>query len=208
MDMIHTGFAQSLIAMRKGEDVSVLFRPGSLIYDARNLISLTAIEQKFDRVLWLDADMMFTPDTLSMLHADMDDPNCDRDMVTALYFTRNKKATPVIYSELREPTSEGGVPVKHVRNYEDYPRDSLFQVQGCGFGCVLTSTRLLKDVWDNFGPAFSPMPWCGEDLAFSWRARKLGYEIWCDSRISCGHIGTYVYTEDYHNAVRKEGKVI
>ena len=44
MNMVPVGFVQSILYLKKGEDVSVLMKPDSLIYDSRNLISLTAIE--------------------------------------------------------------------------------------------------------------------------------------------------------------------
>lgn len=195
MDTMPTGFVQSLLYLEKGSDVAVCFKANSLVYDSRNLLSLSAIEEKFDRVLWLDSDMMFTKDTMRMLHEDMD--KLHADIVTGLYFKRRPNYAPVIFDELDEPlTGDDGKPVARVHNYEDYPRDAIFPVRGCGFGCVMTSTKLLKHVWDEFGPAFSPYPWGGEDISFCHRVNKLGYMIWCDSTISCGHIGTYVYTED------------
>lgn len=198
MDTMPVGFVQSLLYLEKG-NCSVLFKPNSLIYDARNLISLTAIENNIDRVLWLDSDMMFQPDTLKRLHADLDDASSIErpQMVTGLYFKRDGTGTPVIYRELDEPTTdENGNPVRHIQEYTYYPKDSVFTVNGCGFGCVLTSVKLLKKVWDKFGPAFAPFPWAGEDISFCYRVKQLGYDIWCDSRVKCGHIGTYVFTED------------
>lgn len=195
MDTIPVGFAQSLLWLEKGENVSVLFKQNSLIYDARNLLSLTAIENNFDRVMWFDSDMMFQPDTLKRLHHDMDE--LDTDMVTGLYFKRTGESIPVIYDELDMPTTDpSGKPVKRIHEYTTYPRNDIFPVKGCGFGCVLTSTQLLRDVWKNYGPAFAPFPWAGEDIAFCHRVNQLGYTIYCDSNISCGHIGTFVYTED------------
>lgn len=198
MDTMPVGFVQSLLYLEKG-DCSVLFKPNSLVYDSRNLISLTAIENNFDRVMWFDSDMMFQPDTLKRLHADLDDaPGAVRpQMVTGLYFKRTGENTPVIYSELDMPTTdENGNPVRHIQDYLWYPKDSVFTVKGCGFGCVLTSVKLLKEVWDKYGPPFAPFPWAGEDIAFCYRVNQLGYDIWCDSRVKCGHIGTYVYTEN------------
>ena len=118
-------------------------------------------------------------------------------MVTGLYFKRRSPFTPVLYSELDEPgIDENGKPVPHVTEYVDYPHDTIFPVKGCGFGCVLMTTKLLRDVWENYGPAFSPYPWASEDISFCHRVNQLGYTIYCDSRVSCGHIGTFVYTED------------
>ena len=194
MDNLPVGFVQSLLYLEKG-GVTVQFKPNSLIYDSRNLLSLTAIENQFDRVLWLDSDMMFQPDTLRNLHADMDDTGAD--MVTGLYFKRTGEAIPVIYDQLELPTKDAnGQMVKRIHSYTDYPRNTIFPVKGCGFGCVLTTTKLLKDVWDNYGPAFAPFPWAGEDISFCYRANRLGHKIYCDSRISCGHIGSFVYSAD------------
>ena len=195
MDTIPVGFAQSLIYLQKGDNVSVLFKPNSLVYDSRNLISLTAIENGFDRVMWFDSDMMFQPDTLQILHNDMDNLECE--MVTGLYVKRTSPITPVIYDVIEEPTRQpDGTLERNIAPYIDYPRKAILPVAGCGFGCVLTSVKLLKEVWDKFGPAFNPYPWAGEDISFCHRVNKLGHTIWCDSNVSCGHIGTYVYTED------------
>jgi len=200
MEHMHVGFVESLVYLEK-ENVSVAFKPNSLIYDSRNLLSLMALENKFDRVLWLDSDMMFTPKTLKILNKDMDDLQCD--MVSGLYFKRVGKSPPVIYDELEMPgKDENGFPIRHIHEYVDYPKNSIFPVKGCGFGCVLTSAKLFQEGWDKFGPAFSPFPWAGEDIAFCHRVNMLGHTIYCDSNVTCGHIGTYVYTEETFEAKR------
>ena len=190
METTPYGFDQSLLYMHKGDNPTVYFRPNSLVYDSRNIISLTAIEQGFDQVMWLDSDMMFPPDTLLKLQAH------EKDMVTGLYVTGRTPVEPVLYAEISEPDRNAdGYLQKKITPYMDFPRDSFFPVAGCGFGCVLTSTKLLKEVWDRFGPAFTPFPWAGEDISFCHRVNLLGHQIFCDSTVSCGHIGTYIYTE-------------
>lgn len=191
MDMLPLGFVKSLLYMNKGGNPTVYFLPNTLIYDGRNMISLYAIENEFDNVMWFDSDMLFPPDTLLRLQAH------NTDIVSGLYVKRRQPVEPVLYEKIEEPTRDQDGKLKgNIEPYINFPRDSYFQVAGCGFGCVLTSTKLLKDVWDKFGPAFAPYPWAGEDLSFCYRARKLGYQIYCDSTISCGHIGTFTYTED------------
>ena len=194
-------FTTSLLDLEKPEGTKVCTKSSSLIYDARNLLSLTAIEQKFDYVMWLDSDMTFKPDTMIRLLEDMRHP--DVDMVTGLYVKRTFPTKPVIYREVRPPEpGPGGIPQLNINEYMDYPRDQMFCVEGCGFGCVMTSVPLLKRVWDKFGPAFSPLPWAGEDVSFCWRVNQLDGQrlysgrIWCDSRVKCGHIGQFLFTED------------
>lgn len=191
MDTLPVGFVQSLIYMHKGDNPTVYFKPNSLVYDSRNLLSLYAIENNYDNVLWLDSDMIFPPDILQRLESH------NMHMVTGLYVRRRDPITPVIFKTLTEPVRNAdGKLEKNTTPYTNYPRNDFFPVAGCGFGCVLTSTKLLKDVWDHFGPAFSPYPWAGEDLSFCYRVNTLGYQIYCDSTISCGHIGTAIYTEE------------
>lgn len=194
MDTLPVGFVQSLIYMHKGDNPTVYLKPNSLVYDSRNLLSLYAVENNYDNVLWLDSDMIFPQDILQRLESH------NMPMVTGLYVGRHDPIKPVIYKELTEPVRNAdGKLTKNIVPYHDYPSDSFFHVAGCGFGCVLTSVKLLKDVWDHFGPAFTPYTWAGEDLSFCHRVNQLGYSIYCDSTISCGHIGTAIYTEDMLN---------
>ena len=80
------------------------------------------------------------------------------------------------------------------------PEDSIFEVAGAGFGCVMMNTSLIKRVADEFGLPFSPMMGFGEDLSFCWRVNQLGIPMFCDTRIKCGHIGQMNYNEDYYKA--------
>lgn len=204
MDDVPVGFQTSLLYLEKGDNVFVNQQANSLVYDSRNLISINAITQGYDRVMWFDSDMMFTKATMKLLMEDMDKLNAD--MVTGVYFKRRPPYSPVIYDVLEEPyLDENGKKIGQIHNYDDFPRDTLFKVKGCGFGVVLTSVKLLKAVWDACGPAFNPLPWAGEDIAFCHRVNQLGYPIWCDSRVSCGHIGPYVYTEKDFLAYRQRG---
>jgi GT2 family glycosyltransferase len=198
MDSMPTEFVKSLLYLKKDGDVQVYFRQSSLIYHSRNFISVMAMENKYDWVLWLDSDMCFEPDTLTRLQEDMaNDGYNGVDMVTGLYVTRKPPFKPVIYETVAPPSlGDDGVMKKNVVEYIGYPKDQLFPVAGCGFGCVLTKVSLLKEVWDKFGPAFTPNNWTGEDLAFCYRVNLLGKNrIWCDSGISCGHIGQMIYDE-------------
>ena len=197
MDTMPVQFVESLIDMGKPGQSSVCFKPNSLIYDSRNLLSLTAMENEFDYVMWLDSDMVVPRNTLINL---LDDTRAlNAHMVTGLYVKRSIPSGPVLFSQVDPPELECGHMVKRIRNYDIYPHDSVFKVAGCGFGCVLTSVQLLREVWDRYGPAFAPFTWAGEDVSFCYRVQQLGHDIWCDSRIKCGHVGSFVYTEDILN---------
>lgn len=196
MDTVPVGFVESLINMAKPEGTAINFHPNSLVYDSRNLLSLCAMENDFDYILWLDSDVMCPPDTIQRLLDDMNDH--DADIVSGLYVSRKHPPSPVIYNNLDVPgRDETGRIISKLFTYDDYPINQFFQVAACGFGCVMTRTSLFRKVWDKFGPPFAPYPWSGEDVAFCYRLKQLNIPIYCDSSISCGHIGQCIFNETW-----------
>lgn len=194
MDMVHTVFLKSLIGMDRVGQVKFAFSCSSLIYDARNTLAKQAVTEGFDRVLWLDSDMDFEPDLLKRLSEDMDE---GRELVSGLYFKRKAPVKPVIYQHLglvKTIDGEGVTPV--AVPYEDYPKDSVFQIAGCGFGGCLVSVNLIKRVGEKYGLPFSPVMGFGEDLSFCSRATQLGVDLYCDSRVKMGHVGLGTITEE------------
>lgn len=194
MSMVMTPFVRSLVGMRIHGDVEFAFTDSSLIYDARNSLCEKACNDGFDRILWLDTDMTFPPDTFERLHADLDE---GREFVCGIYTTRREPVHPVIYDKLTHFKEEG--PKAHWMR--EYPEDKIFEVAACGFGCVMMTTKLVRDIYTTFGHPFSPIVGFGEDLSFCIRAAQIGRELWCDPTIKLGHIGYKTYTEE---AWRKE----
>jgi len=187
MDQVAAPFAQNLAVMRKDGEVFVSFLIGSLIYDSRNNLAKQAIASKSDYVLWLDSDMIFPGDIMTRMHKHMEE---GKDIVTGLYFRRKLPFSPVLFKELEFKDGQG-----HHEDYDDYPRDSVFEVAGAGFGCLMLKTSVLEDVALNYQDWFGPIGGYGEDLSFLIRARELGYKVWCDSTIKCGHIGQLIVDE-------------
>ena len=45
---------------------------------------------------------------------------------------------------------------------------------------------------------FTPILQYGEDIAFCFRVRELGYKMYCEPSVVCGHIGHItIYPEDH-----------
>lgn len=192
MDMMHTPFVASLTYMRRVGASRVSFVSNSLVYDARNMLAAEAIDTGADRVLWLDSDMQFSSDLMEKLAADMDE---GRDLVAGLYFKRKVPVVPVLSKPFSIEDAGDRLVIKG-EVYNDYPKDTLFEIGACGFGAVMCSTKLIKSVYDTFDRPFDPMPgMLGEDYAFCYRASKLGFKLWCDSRIKVNHIGQFPYGE-------------
>ena len=129
----------------------------------------------------------------------------DLDMLTGLYFRRVLPYSPVLFDELT---------VKKAgwkwTEFETIPGKGLFEVGGCGFGCVLMTTDVLISVQGKHRQMFQPINNGGEDLAFCWRARDCGYKIMCDSELVCGHVGYAVINDVFWRNCREgannEGK--
>lgn len=192
MDMVHTGFMKSLLQMNRVGEVGFSIISSSLIYDARNSLAKHGVDGEFDRILWLDSDMEFDGDLFTRLSQDMDE---GLDMVGGIYFTRREPSLPVVYQKVGYYHSDDEVSPVALHYYE-YPQDQIFPCEGIGFGAVMVSVELIKKVQEKHGLPFSPILGFGEDLSFCMRARDVGAEIYCDSRVKVGHIGQKTYSEE------------
>ena len=198
------GFVKSLVELQIPEGTTISIIPGTLIYEARNLIAQKAVENGFDFVLWLDADMIIPKTALIDLTVDI---AAGRDFVTALYFRRRPPTNPVISNDFYWEVKEDGNVETGATSYVDYPRNAIFPIRGSGFGCCMTSVAMLRTLIDAYGSPFTPLMGAGEDYAFCYRARKAGYELFCDSRIKCGHIGSVIFDERAFLAQQGETKL-
>lgn len=187
LDTLPALFCQSLALLQRAGDTMIGFEVGSLVYNARNNLARQAIKAEADWVLWLDSDMVFNPDLLQrMLNVCTEN---DIDFLTALCFRRKPPYTPCLFDRLDKV--EKGASYTALLSVPE----GRFQVGGCGFAGVLMSTDVLISVSAKFnGRMFDPMDGFGEDVAFCWRARQCGYDIWCDSDIEMGHVGQFIST--------------
>lgn len=191
MDMVASGFAQSLAMLQKGgNETAIMFQVGSLIYDARNKLAKQAIKMQADYTMWFDSDMIFQPDTMIRLLEH------NAPIVSGAYFRRSPPYHLVAFDKCN--TEE--------REWSDLPLPTeTVKCGGVGFGCVLVRTDVLLEVAAKYGTWFEPMNNFGEDLSFCYRARQCGYDILLDPSISCGHVGHIVVNEDFYKAYA-EGK--
>ena len=195
MDMVNARFMQDLLRLRIPGDKHYGFATSSLIYDARNAIAKMAIDNQVDRVLWLDSDMTFDPDLFERLNARIDDQH---QMVCGLFFSRKAPVVPCIYKELKKVYTDDGGMIPTTVSYMDYPKDSFFQIAGCGLAAVMMTGRLIGEIAEAYGPPFFPKDGFGEDLTFCNLATSLGNKIYCDSSVKIGHISSIIINEDLY----------
>lgn len=185
MDLCPVPFAYSLATLRRDCPSRISVISGAAVHEARNVLAREAVEEGCARVLWLDSDMVFDDDLLIRLGEDLD---AGWDMVCGIYFKRRLPVTPVIYRSIEATTGKCEV-------YADYPRDSLFEIAGCGFGAVMMTTELLRRTGER---PFTPLLKLSEDLSFCARAKCASARIGCDSRVKVGHAGQMIYGENMY----------
>lgn len=195
MDQVPFTFAQSLSTLEKIGECKLAMKSGSLIYTSRNSLAMMAIQMDADFVFWIDSDMVFKSDTLIRMMDTL--KKNDLDILTGLYFRRVPPYSPVLFDKL-EQNGE----ITEFSEFNKIP-DELFEVGGCGFGCVLMKTDVFFDVQSKFGNMFAPMGNNGEDVAFCIRARECGYKIYCDPSIVCGHVGYSVIDDQFYRVFQK-----
>ena len=199
MDMIHADFVRSLLGLDISGcgEVQYTFAQSSLIYDARNQLAEIAVRDGFDRVLWLDSDMVFPASLFRRLHEHLD---MGREMITGLYFGRRPPFGPIIYKDVRLEDRGERFATPVAESFSDYPAGEIFEVAACGFGAVMVTVDLIRRMAQRFGPPFTPVSGLGEDLSFCMRVRESGAQIWCDSSLTLGHVGLMTYTEESFRA--------
>ena len=176
-DYVHADFVKSLAKLqselgRRHVAYDVEIQSGTLVYFARNRLANKAINENYTHVLWLDSDMVFSEQIVEDL---MD---VGKDMVCGAFVSRRPPYGPCIYTSIEKNN------IRQVKDFGLRP----FRVDGCGFATVLTSVELLQAVTQKYGTCFQPTDYYGEDLAFCWRVKQLGREIWCEPTVRVGHI--------------------
>ena len=191
LSAIPTKTVASLMALDRPQGTEVHFIENSLVYDARNNLCQRAVSGDYDYLFFVDSDMIFPADTLTKL---MNLKGAD--IATAVCYARKGKHEPCIYKAVHKRTlfHESSAEV-----YTDIPQSCCFEVAGCGMAVCLIRIYVLKALCKKYkNTPFEPFGNMGEDLAFCYRAKKMGFRILADSSIDIGHIGDAVYTrKDY-----------
>lgn len=196
MDTLPAAFLRSLLQMQIIGEVGYDIVTSSLIYDARNQIIQHAVQGGYEYILWLDSDMVIPQNTMYKLKIGIE---AGFDLVSGLYFKRIPPYSPVIYRRCELVRTDDGKLDPTAEEFEDYPRNSLFEIEGCGFGCCLMTTDLAGSVMEKLGKMpFMPVGGFGEDLSFCLRARQVGGRIGCDSSVQAGHCGRTVFDEEWY----------
>jgi hypothetical protein len=146
------------------------------IGEVRQEIVEDALKHDYDRVLFIDSDIILTPHTFIKLF------NSGKDMVTGVYYTKSEPSQPVIFKK----TGDGC--------YVNYPKDEIVEIESAGLGCCLIKTEIFKTLRTKGEETFfklnpiSVKNFEGEDFFFFNLCKKHGIKLWCDTSLQVGHI--------------------
>lgn len=167
-----------------GHSLSFDFVKGYDCAVARNRIGKLAQEGGYDYVLMLDSDTIIPPDALEiMLDAPVDIclGVCPRKNTT-------DKKTAMVKAETRGYSA--------CWHYPELPTERT-RIKGGGFACALIRTYVFTALDFPYfqyttnadGGTFS------EDYYFCQQARMMGFDVWMDPRVRCGHLARYYQYE-------------
>jgi hypothetical protein len=174
---------------KKQIDLSVFTSQGTLIFDQRNSLVHTAVVEKCDYILFIDADMRFPKTTLERLLAHK------KDIIGVNATTRMMPPKPTARNiQINE---DGSVDWLEVFSNKE---KGIGKVDAIGCGVMLIKTSCLKNI---------PQPYfyfeqllkgklLGEDIYFCIKAKDAGIDTWVDHDLSMeiGHVGSYTYGWD------------
>lgn len=128
-----------------------------------------------DAIFWCDSDVVLPVDAITRL------VHSGKDFITGIYFQRYPPHWPLIAHFNRHGGKDGKGTFAW---FTEWPENIIAPIDGCGFGCVLTSTKMLRSMdapWFTF-ERFS------EDFDFCLRAKRAGYDLFVDTGVLCGHL--------------------
>jgi hypothetical protein len=172
-----------------------------LLYYVRNMClggdNLRGIDQKpfggqfdYDYIMWIDSDVVFTPDHFFKLLQD------DKDIVSGLYMMSDNTH----YATVEDWDDEFFLKHGHFqflnREMVQAKQGKLFTADYTGFGWVLIKKGVFESLqYPWFQPIWTEYEIDGkivrdftmEDVAFCKMIKEKGYDVWIDPSVIVGH---------------------
>jgi hypothetical protein len=183
----------------------VRIKGSGLLSKMRNRVVKAFLENTTsDWLLMIDTDEQLTVETFDILVNAAHDK--ERPVVSGLVFAAfdaHKHPYPKPVPAIFQDAPEGFLPLFK------YDRNSLFEIDACGTGCVLIHRSVLEKMremadphqgqdWCWFWDGPIEGNWISEDLLFSRRIRQLGFPIYVHTGAVLPHQKSYWLSEEHH----------
>ena len=176
-DHIKTETVISLLQLQAQSDLRLQFFLNQSLYIDynRNQLVDVALQNGSSHLLFIDSDIVFTPDGPARLLAH------DKDIVGGYYNTRRGN------NPVRVKTQDGMAPPEPLPS-------SMFQCIVLPTGFMLIKLDCLKRLQRPYFQVIThEKGTIGEDVSFCKRAHDAGIELWVDPTIKLGHVGKKIY---------------
>lgn len=178
---IKTKTFESIVKLVKSVDynIPVISQQGPYIQENRNTIVERAKILGFERILFIDHDMVFEPEGVQQLISR------DVDIVGAPFAVKFLPTDP--FYAVKKTTSDASI-------WEETEK-GLFKCCGLGTAFMLIKTSVFDKVqrpWFEIQYKDGVLEW-GEDLWFCKKARDAGFDIFVDTKVSVGHVGDFTF---------------
>lgn len=185
----------------------VRIKGSGLLSKMRNRVVAAFLDNtKSDWLLLIDTDEQLTSQAFDLLIQAAHDK--ERPVVSGLVFAAfdaHKHLYPKPLPAIFQDSPEGFLPL-----YK-YDKNSLFEIDACGTGCMLIHRSVLEKMREQADPNqgkdwcwFWDGPidgnWISEDLLFSRRIRQLGFPIYVHTGAILPHQKSYWLDERHHIA--------
>lgn len=175
---------KAIYNLKSEHELSFDFVKGYDVAVARNRIAEKARAGRFDYVLMVDSDTIIPPETLNYM---LDPPV---DICLGVCPRKNTK-------EGKSAIIKFNAPGYHDSYYYRELPEGRTKVKGGGFACALVKVNVftrMDSPWFQYvinadGSTLS------EDYYFCNNARFMGFDIWMDPRVRCGHLARYYQWE-------------
>lgn len=179
---------------KMGHEYAYLHKDTACIDYNRNEMFFEARDIKADALLMIDTDMGTTTANGIIKHF----LSLDKDAATVVCYQGAWPYRPCVYQFVEEG----------VRNFGDIP-DNPFRVDATGGAFLWISKRVLQS-FERTIPGHNPFDimyapiYLHEDVAFCYRMKQKGLELWAEPRISIAHYKKQGVTSEHFEQAKKQ----
>jgi hypothetical protein len=160
---------------------------------------------KAEWLLWVDSDVVITPETFMKLWMAKD--KMFKPMITGVYFTSDNPEEPLMIpmpTIYKFENTEESVVSKRIH---PMPVDQLIQIDAAGMGFILMHRSVVKRIKDEMGDVrlFAELgkgdSFLGEDIYFFALCHQLGIPLYAHTGALAPHMKRFSFDVHYYNAI-------
>lgn len=204
LQCIYTGLGNGGVTIHNAARVA-----GNQIARQREqLLKLWYEEDKSDWLLWVDSDIVLTPEALKKIWFTADKNT--HPIVTGVYFISKENELPLMMPMpcIFRETGDNEV----IQYIHPVPYDQVIEVDCAGMGLVLMHRSVIQKMREVFPedalfgekPSKDPSKFEGEDIAFFRRAKKAGFKIHTHTGALVEHVKRFSFDVNFYNLYWKE----